>query len=162
MLIPSCSESRDSTADIPKLLEAIECEPRSIAGNMQRVADTEAKDQKNYKPISSEVLPIMMRESAKGYHGPTKGSYILVLERYATDQEAKQRAEEYMTAGWAERLAPADDLELLYKSSVRCWAISEGTDVYLLTTHAAMFSALEELDKGIRTKITKYLDEKQA
>ncbi|MES2995982.1 MAG: hypothetical protein V4733_04140, partial [Verrucomicrobiota bacterium] len=161
LLTSSCSDRRDSKADIPRLLEAVQCERRSVVGDMQRVMDTEAKDRENYKPLSAETVPIRMREPAKGYHGPTKGSYIFIVERYSTEQEAKRRAEEYTGAGWAKRLSAADDLELLYKSSIRCWAISDDTHVYLLTSQAAMFSALEELTQGIRTKLTKHLHESQ-
>jgi hypothetical protein len=162
LLVTSCSDRAETRTDIPKLLEAIQCERRSIVGDMQRVLDTETKDRKNYKPLSAETVPIRMREPAKGYHGPTQGSYIFIVERYSTEQAAKRRAEEYMSADWAKRLSSADDRELLYKSSVRCWAITEDTDVYLLTTAAAGFSALEDLTQGIRTKLTKHLHESRA
>ena len=142
------------------LLDAIECDRRTVAGNMQRVLDTEAKDRQNYKPVSFEAVPIRMRQAAKGYHGPTKGTYILIVEEYPTEQAAKRRAEEYATTELSKRISHPDVLEIEGKSSVRCWGISDGKFAYLLTTHAYMYDALEALNNDIKNKLTKHLHKK--
>lgn len=141
---------------IQPLLDAIECDRRDIVGNIQLVVDTEAKDRQNYKPLSAEVTPIRMRKPAQGYHGPTQGSYILVLEKYASEKDAERRALEYRGEWW-KRIPDPTVEEKEAKSSVRCWAIAEGAHVYLLTTHAVTFSALEAKTNDIKRKLTAYL-----
>ncbi|MBC7820677.1 MAG: hypothetical protein IAG10_27650 [Planctomycetaceae bacterium] len=138
-------------------MDAIECDRRDLAGNLHTVLDTEAKDRQNYQPVRFEAVPIRMRQPAAGYHGPTKGTYILFVEEYPSAQAAKIRADEYTSAGWTKRIPRGDSLEVEGKSSVRCWGISSGTSAYLLTTHAYMYDALETLNHDIKNKLTKHL-----
>jgi hypothetical protein len=159
LLITACSDR--TTNQIPKLLDAIECDRRDVAG-MQQVLTTEAKDRQTYHPLSAEEIPIRMRTPANGYHGPEKGTYILIIEQCSTEQSAKRRAEEYTAMGWEKRIPNPVGHELNGKSSVRCWAISEGSKVFLLTTHAAGYSALEHLTDGIRSKLLKHLHRARA
>jgi hypothetical protein len=158
MLLPSCTERIETKPDImPALLDAIECDRRSMTESMQRVVDTENKDQENHSPASYELVPVVMRNPGKGYHGPTKGSYIFIVEEYPSEEAAARRAAEYLDPGYRQRIANPDSLEEEGKSSVRCWGIAEGKSAYLLTTHAVHFRALESLTHDIERKLTEHI-----
>jgi hypothetical protein len=157
VVLPSCTEPKETKPDIPSLLGAIECDRRNMTESMQRVVDTETKDQMNYSPASSEMVPIVMRNPGNGYHGPTKGSYIFIVEEYQSEDAAEKRATEYINPGYTKRINNPDIDETNSKSSVRCWAVAEGKSAYLLTTHAAQFSALEALTHDIEKKLMAHL-----
>lgn len=158
-LVLSCS--RQSASNIPKLLDALDCDKRSVVGNLQLAVETEAKDRGNYHPLSAEVIPIKMRKPIEGYHGPTQGSYIFIIEQYPDPAAAAKRVKEYRINGWDKRLPNPSREELDDKSSVRCWALADGNRAWLLTTHAAIFSALEDKTGNLKRKLLAYLGKSQ-
>lgn len=103
----------------------------------------EKQDRGFYKPVTHESARIRSLKQLDGYHGPTLGNYFLSIEVYNTQEEARKRAEEYRNLS---RLASETGLDEngLSKMTVRCWGYASGKRAYLLTTHAAMFSALEQ------------------
>lgn len=157
IVAPFSSGQKQAGLDIPSLLDAIECDRRNLTESMQRVVDTETKDQLNYTPASFKMVPIVMRNPGKGYHGPTKGSYIFIVENYSSEEAAAKRASDYINPGYRERIAEPDSLEQEGKSSVRCWGIAKGKSAYLLTTHAFSFKALEKLTHDLERKLTTHL-----
>lgn len=118
----------------------------------------ETSDRAFYQPLSFEIANIHTNEPLDGYHGATVGKYILAIETYSTDEEAKKRADDYRDLG---RLASIseNDVHELSKMTVRCWGYSSGRRVYLLTTLAAMYSALEKRTNFVITGIKAYEQE---
>ncbi len=103
----------------------------------------EELDRSFYKPLSFENARIRSLKPLDGYGGPELGNYFLSIEVYSTPEDAQKRAEEYQDLN---RLVGAteDDRNVLGKKTVRCWGFSSAERAYLLTTHAAVFSALEK------------------
>lgn len=157
IVTPFSLANESNSPDMPSLLDAIECDRRNMTESMQRVLNTEDKDRSNYDPVRFEAVPIVMRNPGKGYHGPTKGSYIFIMEEYSSEQAAEKRAAEYLNPGYTDRIKNPDSDEKNAKSSVRCWGVSKGKFTYLLTTHAAQFSALEALTHDLERKLTEHI-----
>ncbi|MFK7851947.1 MAG: hypothetical protein AB8D78_13310 [Akkermansiaceae bacterium] len=142
---------------IDKLLKAMECDQRKTTEAMNDVAETEGKDRAVYNPKHFEIATIIMQKPSKGYHGPTKGSYVFIIEEYANEQAAKKRADEYINPGYRKRIADPDSLEKAGKSSVRCWGVSCENFAYLLTTHASSFANLEKKNRDLHKRLSAFL-----
>ena len=112
-------------------------------------------DRKTYGPISFESARIKSLQPLAGYHGPTYGDYFLSIEKYGTATDAEKRVNEYRDNDRLARITGRDRNDLS-KESVRCWGYSSGKTAYLLTTHSAMYSALENLTKSVITGIKTY------
>ncbi|MES2983292.1 MAG: hypothetical protein V4727_13345 [Verrucomicrobiota bacterium] len=115
----------------------------------------EAQDRKTYSPISFECARIRSKKTLDGYHGPTTGNYFLSIEDYSTTAEAQKRSGEYLDLSRLAKITFLDRNDLS-KKTVRCWACSSGTKVYLLTTHSAMQSALEAKTQSVIDGIYAY------
>jgi|TARA_B110000908_G_C10043516_1_gene352942 hypothetical protein len=116
----------------------------------------ESLDRASYAPVSFERARIRSDVELDGWHGPTIGNYYLAIETYRTTEEALKRTTEYRD--W-ERFAAVvgfDDPHHLGKTSLRCWAYPVGSRVYLLSTHAAMQSALEARTNSVLNGIKAY------
>ena len=105
--------------------------------------ELEELDRSFYNPLSFESARIRSLKPLDAYGGPEHGNYFISIEVYSDSEQAQKRAEEYRDLS---RLAEATDYDRndLSKRTVRCWGFSSKERAYLLTTHAAMFSALEE------------------
>jgi hypothetical protein len=62
-----------------------------------------------------------MRNPGKGYHDPTKGTYILLLEEYPNEEEAAKRVAKYRNPGYPVRIANPDASGKERESSVMRW-----------------------------------------
>jgi|AntRauTorckE6833_2_1112554.scaffolds.fasta_scaffold15373_5 hypothetical protein len=116
----------------------------------------ETLDRASYTPVLFERARIRSDEEIDGWHGPTIGNYYLAIETYRTAEEATKRAAEYRD--W-ERFAAVvgfDDPHHLAKTSLRCWAYPVDSRAYLLSTHAAMQSALEGRTNSVLNGIKAY------
>jgi hypothetical protein len=145
-LLSACSDNKTTTAPDKDSLS-------NVVGSFgYEVVDTdhdktyvemEELDRSFYKPLSVESARIRSLKPLDAYGGPELGNYFLSIEVYSNPEQAQKRAEEYRDLS---RLEGATDYDRndLSKRTVRCWGFSSGERAYLLTTHAAMFSALEE------------------
>lgn len=117
----------------------------------------ESQDRATYAPISFERARIRSDVELDGWHGPTIGNYYLAIETYRTKGEAERRAVEYRDyKRFAKVVGPDADSNDLVKRSIRCWAYTSGSRVYLLAAHAAMQSALEERTHSVLDGIKAY------
>ena len=146
LFLGACSDKKTSSEPIKDSLS-------SVVGSFgYEVVDTdhdktyvelEELDRSFYQPLSFESARIRSLKPLDAYGGPEFGNYFLSIEVYSTPEDAQKRAEEYRDLS---RLAEATegDRNVLSKRTVRCWGFSSAERAYLLTTHAAMFSALEK------------------
>lgn len=116
----------------------------------------ESQDRASYAPDSFERARIRSDVELDGYHGPTIGNYYLAIETYRTKEEAAKRATEYRDLERVASVVGFDDPHHLGKTSLRCWAYHAGSRVYLLSTHAAMQSALEARTNTVLNGIKAY------
>lgn len=135
-------------AEMAKLISAIDCSDRKRATN-HKVEDA---DREHYKPL--HVISAHIRTNqplSDGYQKGSRQSYLIAVETYATNEKAKERANEYTSEVWRKRLASSGkfDYHYLSKESVRCYAVAQGNIVYLLTTHSsyAHFVSKSVVDK---------------
>lgn len=119
------------------------------------IDELEAQDRKTYSPVSFECARIRSKKTLDGYHGPTTGNYFLSIENYSTTAEAQKRSGEYLDLSRFAKITKLDRNDLA-KKTVRCWAYSSGNRAYLLTTHAAMQSALEAKTQSVIDGIYAY------
>ncbi len=157
-LLGACSDKKTSAAPVKVSLS-------SVVGSFgYEVIDTdkdknyvelEEQDRSFYKPLSFESARIRSLKPLDANGGPEHGNYFLSIEDYRTPEEAQKRAEEYRDLS---RLAGATkyDKNDLSKRTVRCWGFSSAERAYLLTTHAAMFSALEEKVHSVMDGVKAY------
>ncbi len=120
----------------------------------------EAQDRASYAPVSFERARIRSNAELDGWHGPTIGNYYLAFETYRTKEEAERRATEYIDYERLSRVlgrgVDRSDITDLGKTTGRCWAYPTGNRVYLLTSHAAMQSALEARTNTVINGIKAY------
>jgi hypothetical protein len=119
------------------------------------IHELEAQDRKTYSPVSFECARIRSKKTLAGYHGPTTGNYFLSIENYSTIAEAQKRSGEYLDLSRFAKITKLDRNDLA-KKTVRCWGYSRGKKVYLLTTHSAMQSALEDKTSSVIDGIYAY------
>ncbi len=145
-LLGACSDKKTNGAHVEDSLstvvgtfgyEVVETD------NGRMYVELEDIDRTFYKPISFESARIRSLEPLDAYGSPERGNYFLLIEDYRTPEEAQKRAEDYRDLS---RLEGATDYDRndLSKRTVRCWGFASAKRAYLLTTHAAMFSALED------------------
>jgi len=117
--------------------------------------ELEDQDRSFYKPVSFQSARIRSLKTLDAYGGPTLGNYYLSIEVYQTQAGAQKRADEYRNLNRLASVTTHDENELS-KMTVRCWGVSSGERVYLLTTHAAMHSALEQKTHSVIDGVRAY------
>jgi hypothetical protein len=128
--------------------------------NFDTIDKLESLDRDSYAPVSFERAWIRSDAELDGWHGPTIGNYYLAFESYTTMEESQRRESEYLDYERFARVVGSgvdrSDITNLSKTSGRCWAYSSGSRVYLLSSHAAMQSALEERTKAVLNGVKAY------
>ena len=145
------SAKSEEVRQLQNLIEAIGCKMVDDGSEFP----LEDRDREFYQPVEYAIARIESVEPLDGYHGPTVGKYVLAVERYATGSEATKRAEEYLDLDRLAGVTGHDENELS-KMTVRCWARAFGDKVYLLSTKAAMHSALENRTQYVLNGVTAY------
>ena len=131
--------SRSTPSQLARVIDAINC--TQVDAGLSFPLET--RDRGFYGPLSFEIANIHTNEALDGYHGPTVGKYILAIETYPDESTAQKRADEYRDLSRLAGVTEHDEHEL-GKMTVRCWGYRDGRRAYLLTTLAAMYSALEQ------------------
>lgn len=158
LLLAACSDKKTSVApvrnDLPGVVKTFGYEVIDT-DNDRSYVELEELDRSFYEPLSYESARIRSLKTLDAYGGPELGNYYLTIEDYRTPEEAEKRAEEYRDFG---RLAGTTiyDKNVISKRTVRCWGYASAERVYLLTTHAAMFSAMEEKSHSVIDGVKAY------
>jgi hypothetical protein len=161
-LLGACSDKKTSAVAVKNSLSNVvgSFGYEVIATDKDKTyVELEELDRSFYKPLSFESARIRSLKPLDAYSGPELGNYFLLIEDYRTPEEAQKRADEYLDLS---RLVGATkyDKNALSKRTVRCWGFSSAERAYLLTTHAAMFSALEAKVHSVKDGVKAYEEQK--